>query len=99
LSRETGFKNGAPQSKTIGTDRLVSMEKLPDMGGEFCEPVSTASTANKPEVLMAALQQRQDLRATAAAARSADTQDRSKLKPIRWIRDPYAAFSSIAVDP
>ena len=48
---------------------------------------------------MAALQQRQDARAASKAARSAAAQDRSKLKPVRWIHDPYAAFSSVAVDP
>jgi DNA-binding beta-propeller fold protein YncE len=61
--------------------------------------------ASREEVLLAAMQQRQDARDAAIAARSTTTQnsvvtrDRSKLKPVRWIRDPYAAYSSVAVDP
>ncbi len=99
LSRESGLlQKGAPQPKTIGNDRLVSVERLPEMG-EFCETDTVTGPASKEAILMAALEQRQDLRAAAAAARSADTQDRSKMKPLRWIRDPYAAFSSVAVDP
>jgi DNA-binding beta-propeller fold protein YncE len=100
LSRENGLlKSGTP--KTIGT--LVSVEKLPEMAGEFCE---TDGPAGKEEVRMAALEERQALRGSALAARTTapaagavDSKDLSKLKPIRWIRDPYAAYSSIAVDP
>src|SRR4030095_13290308 len=61
--------------------------------------------ATREEMLLAAMQQRQDARDAAKAARGAatqnraTTQDRSQLKPVRWIRDPYAAYSSVAVDP
>jgi DNA-binding beta-propeller fold protein YncE len=85
----------------IGSDRLVSVEPLPERAGEACELVP----ASREEVLLAAMQQRQDARDAAIAARSTTTQnsvvtrDRSKLKPVRWIRDPYAAYSSVAVDP
>jgi len=48
---------------------------------------------------MAALEQSAEARAASLEARNAATQDRSKLKPVRWIHDPYAAFSSVAVDP
>jgi DNA-binding beta-propeller fold protein YncE len=95
LSRESG------QTKVIGNDRLVSVAPEPDMYGEICAP-----TVNREEVLLAAMQQRQDDRdAARLAAKSApaqgrsNTQDRSKMKPTRWIHDPYAAYSSIAVDP
>src|SRR5213083_2677232 len=95
-SRESGLiQGGTRQTKMIGSDRLVSVEPLPEMGGEMCELVP----AGREEVLMAATQQRQDARDAAKAARSAATEDRSKLKPVRWIRDPYAAYSSVAVDP
>ncbi len=93
LSRES------PQTKVIGSERLVSIDPLPDAGGEICEPVPAADPANREAVLMAALEQRQDARAASLEARNAATQDRSKLKPVRWIHDPYAAFSSVAVDP
>jgi DNA-binding beta-propeller fold protein YncE len=39
---------------------------------------------------------RQEMRQTAAASR---TEERAGMKPTRWIRDPYAAFSAVAVDP
>jgi DNA-binding beta-propeller fold protein YncE len=101
LSRE----NTGTQPKTIGS--LVSVEKIPDMAGEFCE---TDGPAAKEEVRTAALEERQEFRAASLAARAArfaapapaagpDSKDLSKLKPLRWIRDPYAAYSSIAVDP
>ena len=48
--------------------------------------------------LYAALLQRQQDRA-ATAASSAGTREYADLKPVRWIRDPYAAYSSVAVDP
>ena len=77
------------------------------MTGEMCAPVAPS----REEMLLAAMEWRQDARDAALAARPAPaqnrgtaqsritTQDRSQLKPIRWIRDPYAAFSSVAVDP
>src|SRR2546422_2385125 len=83
------------QTKTIGSERLVSIEPLPEEVGEICEPVPPA----REEMLLAAMQQRQDERDASRVARSAATQDRSKMKPVRWIRDPYAAYSSVAVDP
>ena len=112
LSRENGSRKGETQPKTIAADRMVSMEKLPDMG-EFCETDSSKATLSHEQVLTAELEQRQDMRAASLASLESkaskfagspagpagDTQDRSKLKPIRWIRDPYSAFSSVAVDP
>jgi len=96
LSRESGqVQPGTPQTKVIGQDRLVSIEPLPETGGEMCEPVPVS----REEMLLAALEQRQAAREASKAARSAATEDRSKLKPVRWIRDPYAAYSSVAVDP
>jgi DNA-binding beta-propeller fold protein YncE len=47
--------------------------------------------------LYAALMQRQG--EPAAAPASVGTKDYSDMKPTRWIRDPYAAYSSVAVDP
>jgi DNA-binding beta-propeller fold protein YncE len=84
-----------PQTRLVGQERLVSVEPLPESGGEFCETAAPAG----PETLMAALQQRQEGRQEAITARNTATEDRSKLKPVRWIHDPYAAYSSVAVDP
>src|SRR5262245_16065312 len=39
-----------PQTKVLGQERLVSVEPLPEAGGEFCEPVEQAA----PATLMAA---------------------------------------------
>ena len=105
LSRENS-PNEPSHPKPIGAERMVSMEKLPEMG-EFCETAPAIANPNHEQVLVAELEQRQDMRAASLASKlagspgspAADTQDRSKLKPIRWIHDPYAAFSSIAVDP
>src|SRR2546426_5519422 len=84
LSRESGLvKSETPQSKTIGS--LVSIEKLPEIGGEFCETDATNGAGSKEEVLMAALEQRQDVRASSLAVRAAgapgaaDTKDLSKI--------------------
>src|SRR5438552_13229681 len=93
LSRES------PQTKVIGSERLVSIDPLPEAGGEICEPVPAADPVNREGILMAALEQSAEARAASLEARNAPTQDRSKLKPVRWIHDPYAAFSSVAVDP
>ena len=61
----------------------------------MCEWLPASSEGG---TLYAALLQRQQDRA-ATAASSAGTREYADLKPIRWIRDPYAAYSSVAVDP
>jgi DNA-binding beta-propeller fold protein YncE len=99
LSRESGLLQRGTRQLKIGSDRLVSIEPLPDEAGEMCEMVPASNAAGREATLMAALQQREDARAASTAARTAASQDRSKLKPVRWIHDPYAAFSSVAVDP
>src|SRR5215471_10646988 len=92
MSRESGLvQDGARQTKLIGSERLVSVEPLAGVGGEICEQVPAGGEAGREETLMAALQQREDARAASIAARSPASQDRSKLKPVRWIHDPYAA--------
>ena len=57
LSRE----NTPRQPKTIGS--LVSVEKIPEMSGEFCE-------TDGPAAKEAALEERQEFRAAALAARA-----------------------------
>jgi len=90
---------GRQQPKVIGNERLVSVDPLPEAGGEICESVPAADPGHREAILMAALEQSAEARAASLEARNAPTQDRSKLKPVRWIHDPYAAFSSVAVDP
>ncbi|MCZ6750838.1 MAG: hypothetical protein O7E51_03305 [Acidobacteria bacterium] len=89
----------SPLSSTLdGRERLVSFDPLPAMGmdNQMCEwvPASTSRT------LVAALWQQQA--AAARAESSADAARREEVagrKPLRMIRDPYALFSAVAVDP
>ncbi len=85
-------------SSLDGRARLISMEPLPamEMDGQMCEwvPASTSRT------LVAALRQQQV--AAARAETAADVARRAAVaarKPLRMIRDPYALFSAVAVDP
>jgi DNA-binding beta-propeller fold protein YncE len=75
-----------------GTPRLVSYDTLPPEEGDACayEPVSETvpGTGNMP--LRTALLQ--------ARVAQAATEDLSQRKPLRMIRDPYAAYSAVAVD-
>src|SRR2546422_10321171 len=70
LSRES------PQTKVIGSERLVSIDPLPDAGGEKCEAGPATDPANREAVLMAPLEQRQEARSASGEARNASTQDR-----------------------
>src|ERR1051325_4975349 len=61
-------------TKVIGTERLVSIEPLPEMGTEMCPPPTATNTpqtllaaATAPESLMAALQQSRAAGATSSA--------------------------------
>jgi DNA-binding beta-propeller fold protein YncE len=77
--------------RATGAPQLISMQALPsEADGPMCEwaPASAGQT------LLAALQ---EARAAAPDALS-KTIDRSGLKPLRAIKDPYAAYSSVAVD-
>ncbi len=89
----------SPLSSTLDVrERMVSLDPLPAMGmdNQMCEwvPASTSRT------LVAALWQQQ-----AAAARAESTANEARReevagrKPLRMIRDPYALFSAVAVDP
>ena len=86
---------GAASGARVLEAQLVSIQPL-----AATDPApSETPSPGKGLTLMAALEQRQDAIAESVAARSAATEDRSQLQPERWIRDPYAAFSSVAVDP
>ncbi len=85
--------SAAPARRPTGYAQLVSVQSLPEMDGPLCQwtPASASST------LMAALQQ-------ASADREALPSDdarnaAAKRKPVRIIRDPYATYSAVAVDP
>jgi DNA-binding beta-propeller fold protein YncE len=79
-----------------GAPQLVAIDALPEAGQAMCEWTPASAETS----LLAALQERQEMRSAAmAAANERQPIDRSGLKPVRTIRDPYAAYSSVAVDP
>ena len=80
----TGLRDG-------GQARLVSIEPLPVEEGAVCEWVP----AGARETLSAALRQEQTSRQASGTASSANQARRA---PLRVIRDPYASYSSVAVD-
>ena len=95
--------------KPAGSPRLVSIEKLPDLGtdGEMCawvpasaSPVSLAAFRQElREIRLAALQERREASSAASgSALDAQRQEIWKRPPVRMIRDPYAAYSAVAVD-
>jgi len=84
--------------RPAGAPQLLAREPLPAlMDGPMCE----WTPASAEETLLAALQERQAAReASLESSRALDrTVDRSDLRPVRAIKDPYAAYSSVAVDP
>ena len=76
-----------------GHPRLVSIEPLPPMDGAMCEWVP-ASTSR----LAALLPQQQPSRAEASPA-EASPAEAARRGPVRVIRDSYALYSAVAVDP
>ena len=83
-------------SRAMGQPQLVAISPLPEMDGEMCEwePASFSPIA---------LQEQERTARAAAPARSEAEQGKQPeietRKPVRTIHDPYAAYSSVAVDP
>ena len=84
-----------------GYPQLVSVAPLPTMDGQMCQWMPASASTS---LLVALRQERGAARAAAqatppgfpSAAQQTEVQERS---PLRIIRDPYPAFSSVAVDP
>ncbi len=83
--------------KPTGRAQLVSIQPYPEMAypemdGEMCQwvPASASST------LMAAVQRQDSRPGMPDEANQAEVEKRA---PVRMIRDDYAAYSSVAVDP
>lgn len=91
-SRNRQAVDSPSAAKPVRSAQLVSIQPLPNGDGAMCQWNPASGETN----LLAALQQRQEARAAATATHRPE--DRSSLKPIRMIRDPYAAYSSVAVD-
>jgi DNA-binding beta-propeller fold protein YncE len=91
--------SGAVVERGAENVKLVSVQPLPELGGEMCLPFEMAS-AGPPENLLALMQQAPPTRATAGSAPASSGErvviDRA---PIRTIKDSYPGFSGVAVDP
>jgi DNA-binding beta-propeller fold protein YncE len=103
LPRGTGTVKGGPlQTKMIGTERLVSVEPLTEMG-QIC----VTDSADVRPVLMASLQLPQQQTGSTGTASSANPRRPSNAvksevaarKPVSTIRDPRNAFAGLVVDP
>jgi DNA-binding beta-propeller fold protein YncE len=103
LPRGSGTVKGGPlQTKMIGTERLVSVEPLTEMG-QIC----VTDPADVRPVLMASLQLPQQQTGSTGTASSANPRRPSNAvksevaarKPASTIRDPRNAFAGLVVDP
>ena len=87
----------APEGHLAGDAQLVSYQPLPEMQwGEACLPISASAS---PNFVSALWQQNQfSARAVTTEAWQAEATATSTRRPLRVIRDPYATYSSVAVD-
>ena len=84
--------------KPTGFPQLVSVEPLPMMDGEMCQWMPASASGN----LRASLFQTGFQTGASGRAASAEDPNREEVRrrpPLRTIKDPYASFSAIAVDP
>jgi DNA-binding beta-propeller fold protein YncE len=88
------------QTKTVGNERLVSIEPLPELNGQMCPPDDGAegliAAAIAPESPKSILQDAAKPAAKSVADRKPADVDRP---PLRTIHDPNPMFSAIAVEP
>ncbi len=77
--------------KRRGQPQLVSVQPLPGIDGEMCRWVPARATSS----LLASLQEAAIVRGAAPTGAS----EAAKRQPIRIVRDPYAGYSAVAVDP
>src|SRR5713226_8397250 len=98
-------KKEIPHTKTIGRERLVSVEPLPGTGGEVCLPVhapeSLMAAASISESLIPVSRQTGSNRGTSAPPKPSDevSTDVAKRNPTSTLRDPRNAFAGLVVDP
>jgi DNA-binding beta-propeller fold protein YncE len=82
------------RTRNIGTDRIVSVQALPETDGEMCPLPDRA-------LLSAVTATPQQGQAPAVVATPSAVRSRAgniNRKPLRYIKDPYPAWSSIAVN-
>ena len=85
------------QTQIIGSERLVSVTPLPEIGGEVCLPETA------PLSLMASVQQGDSARVASRPRTSSADSSRSaptilQRPPVRTIRDSRPTYSAVAVD-
>ena len=73
--------------------RLVSIRPLPEMDGAMCEYLPASATPSLVLALQEARAARQSVPSDAAREAA------SRRLPVRTMRDPYSAYSAVAVDP
>ena len=101
LSSAARNESSLATQKPTGAARLISVDPLPAVDqlasnqGQMCE--WEPASAQTP--LRVALQQERVAARPAAAADAANVAEVAKRKPLRIIRDPYSAYSAVAVDP
>ena len=81
-----------------GSAQLIASEPLPSPleDGEMCEWQPASASGTLEESLF---QEERSTVKAAPASGAASTIDFSKRQPVRMIRDPYAAYSAVAIDP
>src|SRR3990172_7449376 len=77
--------------RPTGAPQLISYAPLPAVEGTQCEWIPASASGS----LLAAMQQERAA-GNSGQARLGDPATRA---PLRAIRDPYASYSSVAVDP
>ena len=92
---DLGAAPAAASRKSTGSPQLISFAPLPAAEGEMCEWEPASASAS----LVAALRQERLAGRSASADEKAQPVNFSQRKPVRMIRDPYAAYSAVAVDP
>ena len=93
--KELVSASAAALRKSTGYPQLISYEPLPREEGEMCEWMPASASAS----LVATLRQERRAGRAASAEEKSQPVNFSQRKPVRMIRDPYAAYSAIAVDP
>lgn len=91
--REWSAASQAALQRPTGYPQLVSYQPLPEMDGQMCQWVPASAS------LVATLRQDQQSARMARASDQLSRAEAAQRDPLRVIRDPYAAYSSVAVDP
>ncbi|MSO19873.1 MAG: hypothetical protein EXQ56_05305 [Acidobacteria bacterium] len=89
--REGSLGSQVAARKPRGQAQLVSIQPLPEMSGAICDLAPAAASTSLRTAM-------QEARQTASPDAS-EQLEIQKRPPLRVIRDPYSAFSSVAVDP